>query len=754
MSLRLKQIIKTIISQPPRIILQKILRLIHRQWQSNVIQKLDYLYPTYIQYFSLTAEQLDVRLNKPSPDSLIANSEKTLSLAHLYLNHTFDLLGSGWVQVQHGMNCRGLESYRYSMTSHYTANNQGTGLSRKVNASNKAYSREILEMVSRDYISIDWQLDFKSGYRWQEKKPASCCSPAPLPGVDIKVPWELSRMQHLPQLAMAYGLASQEIEGAQAPETYINEFRNQILDFIATNPPRFGVNWHCPMDIGIRVSNWLVTYDLFRAQGASFDPEFEQVFKNSIYDHGLHIIQNLEWNPTLRSNHYLADIVGLLFVSTYLPRSSKTDIWLAFSVQELIHSMEEQFHPDGSNFEASTSYHRLSAEMILYGTALILGLPDSKREALKLYAPISLRTGPKLQKAPLPFFQIPGLDQTSPLPPTHFEKLEKIADFSRATTKPNGQAIQIGDNDSGRFLKLNPIFRKAELNEIRALYQNLHNYTGIESTNQYWVEDHLDHSHLIQAIDVLFRKQSGITKSVDIEAKIISDLAGGKTVSPSNRKTSAIDTHEYTFGDDSSWVEAKQRLDGLSPEQCNSYEIFAHGHNLKSAIEYICFPDFGLYLMVSPKMFLSIRCGSVGQSGNGGHAHNDALSIELQIDGENHIIDPGSYLYTPSPETRNAYRSVKAHFAPTVDQREPNPIDHRLFQMEDRAQAECLYFGENGFVGMHTGYGSPVYRLIQVEEDRLIIKDGIDGPQKLTLLDPLNPTNGLSFSSGYGVRLH
>ena len=207
-------------------------------------------------------------LKKPPLDSLIADSEQTLSLADLYLNHTFDLLGSGWVQVRHGMNCRGLESYRYSMGPAHKIDPQGTWLKRRVNASNKTYSKKIWRMVSHEYTPIDWQLDFKSGYRWQEKKPASYCSPAPLPGVDIKVPWELSRMQHLPQLAWAYGLASQKVEETQPPEAYSNEFRNQILDFIATNPPRFGVNWHCPMDVGIRVSNWLVTYDLVQSSGS------------------------------------------------------------------------------------------------------------------------------------------------------------------------------------------------------------------------------------------------------------------------------------------------------------------------------------------------------------------------------------------------------------------------------------------------------------------------------------------------------
>ena len=62
------------------------------------------------------------------------------------------------------------------------------------------------------------------------------------------------------------------------PDVYVKEFRNQILDFIASNPPRFGTNWFSTMDVGIRVSNWLVAYDLFKAFGVSFDPEFERIF--------------------------------------------------------------------------------------------------------------------------------------------------------------------------------------------------------------------------------------------------------------------------------------------------------------------------------------------------------------------------------------------------------------------------------------------------------------------------------------------
>ena len=53
------------------------------------------------------------------------------------------------------------------------------------------------------YEPIDWQVDFKSGYRWSEKTYYKFIKYGHKLGVDIKVPWELSRMQYLIQLALA-----------------------------------------------------------------------------------------------------------------------------------------------------------------------------------------------------------------------------------------------------------------------------------------------------------------------------------------------------------------------------------------------------------------------------------------------------------------------------------------------------------------------------------------------------------------------
>ena len=49
--------------------------------------------------------------------------------------------------------------------------------------------------------------------------------------------------------------------------------------------------------------------------------------------------------------------------------------------------------------------------------------------------------------------------------------------------------------------------------------------------------------------------------------------------------------------------------------------------------------------------------------------------MELNIDGEDWLADPGSYVYTADARLRNAYRSVRAHAAPRLGEGEPAALD-------------------------------------------------------------------------------
>ena len=96
----------------------------------------------------------------------------------------------------------------------------------------------------------------KSGHRWLVKDASVGIKYGTKEGIDIKVPIELGRLQHLTQMAM-FAIAE-----PQLGSTCVREVRNQVLDFVALNPPRFGVNWIFSMDVGIRVANMLLAVDV------------------------------------------------------------------------------------------------------------------------------------------------------------------------------------------------------------------------------------------------------------------------------------------------------------------------------------------------------------------------------------------------------------------------------------------------------------------------------------------------------------
>ncbi|HEY9634145.1 MAG TPA: alginate lyase family protein [Coleofasciculaceae cyanobacterium] len=724
-------------------------------WRYKQAKKRDFLSSTYL--FELFGDISSLYRYMPQVDIIFLKQwrDKSANTSCLYLAHYFDLLGSGWVQVKHGMHCRGLEGARYDMGCPIPPHSAVSWLEGRINSANLAESQRIWSLVAQDYTPIDWHLDFKSGYRWSEGTWYRDVRYGHKLGVDIKVPWELGRMQHLPQLALAYELASTgQPDFASAPK-YADEFRNQVLDFIATNPPRFGVNWRCTMDVGIRVANWLVAYDLFQAYGAECDSEFEAQFSRSVYQHGCHIINNLEWFPQHRANHYLADIVGLLFVAAYLPCTPEIDVWLAFAIQELIAEVKYQFYPDGGNFEASTSYHRLSAEMVVYATALVLGLPPEKQAALKEYNHRLHRVRPKLKPAPIELYSLPGSDRLIPFPAWYIERLEKMAEFTMHITKPNGHIPQIGDNDSGRFVKLQPIYHQMTVAEAKARYANLEGYAGLLDDAIYWDEDSLDHRHLIAAINGLFGRNdfSAFTGKGWLETNLIGCLAGGIQL-PSYLQPSQSPAAELVrVGTKEDWVRLSDKLDSLTQEQGRQRQVLkipVPGGDLCKGLKLYAYPNFGLYLYRSSRLYLAVRCGAIGQNGNGGHAHNDQLSIELNVDGEDWITDPGTYIYTPLRERRNEYRSVKAHFAPQIEGQEPGRLDLGLFRLGNETSVICRFYGKEGFLGMYHTPDVVIHRKILLKGEELVISDSCDHHRLLSQSLIAGNFNSNKLSTGYG----
>lgn len=606
--------------------------------------------------------------------------------AKLCLEHRFNLLGSGWVHVAYGIDCVGTDGHRYEPADDICPDREGQWLTGRINLSNLRESKRIWRLIDPAYTPIDWQLDFKSGFRWRECEWSGDITFGNLDGVDIKVPWELARMQHLIVLAWAHRLCE---AGEAGSSRFAAEYRNQLLDFIATNPPRFGVNWRCTMDVAIRAANWIVAYGFFRAHGHQFDAEFEAILARSLHEHGRHIALHLEFYPEGRANHYLADIAGLMFIAAGLASTQETDGWLALALQELADETAAQFNADGSNFEGSTCYHRLSLEMVTYATSLALALPEDRSRQLTRSSPATVRTRPRR----------PLVRSYSALPPAHAEILERAASFTATVARANGRMIQIGDNDNGRFLKPHPVYRDLP-----------------SFSDGPFREDSLDHRGVIAAVHRL-------TGNPDIAECIETDRLDGAVVA-------ALSGDRKLGGDGSANQAAKLRVG--SPDEfqrlldvpSEAVELAVPGGRLREGLVQFGYPDFGLWVFRSNRLHLAIRCGPTSSPRAGGsHAHNDQLSIDLAIDDEAWLEDPGSYLYCSPLDRRNQWRSVAAHAAPKWPGREPARLDLGAFRLANSTQARCLYFGPRGFAGEHLGYEKPVARLIELDDNKITIAD-------------------------------
>lgn len=108
------------------------------------------------------------------------------------------------------------------------------------------------------------------------------------------------------------------------------------------------------------------------------------------------------------------------------------------------------------------------------------------------------------------------------------------------------------------------------------------------------------------------------------------------------------------------------------------------------------FPDAGWYIIRRNKDYCFISCGPTGQGGKGGHAHNDKLSFELMLDGQDIIVDPGVYVYTPYPKIRNKFRSTEYHNTIKFSGYEQNEIpDRDMFSLHDRVEIKKAELSEN-----------------------------------------------------------
>ncbi len=665
----------------------------------------------------------------PQPDPvtlklLVAEALPKEAMVQLSSNacaHRFNLLGSGLVEVNYHTSALGCAGFRYKMAPGSAAAEQARaamvralGLYRDTLTPQDEGRGALLERMER-YVPIDWHLDFRSGYRWN---PADWYRDIPVgltPGADIKVPWELSRFQHLGVMGLAWRLEREQ-------DTAV-EFVLQLTDWIVSNPPGCGVNWRCAMEVAIRAVNWLWGLSLFDDNPA-LTGEFRRLLNWSLARHALHLRRNLENTDLFVGNHFLANLAGMIYLETACPWRPRSDHRLVFAAAGLLEEMKRQVHPDGTNFESSTGYHRLAAEIFYSCALLLLRLDSARKERLQ-----RLTRRSELDFAGSLIF-----------PSWFWEKALCMAEYAVAVTKPDGSVPQLGDFDNGRLHKLVPVVvRDRDSGEYR--------------------EEPRDFRHLAAVAGAIFSRDdllaaAGSSRAegellagflpMEVKNKLakITSVRTEESGSLKHTRVSAIikpiiDPTVYTS------INLELRRLGIKP-----------GNPAAGAVpDY--FPDSGVAVFRYSQFHTVISCGPNGAEGHGVHAHNDKLSFELNFRGSDFIVDPGSYLYTARVDQRNAFRSTAAHntvVLPGAEQNSWSPGLDGLFVLPDRSRAQILETGPGYLRGRHAGYGAVHEREFFFLERAVLIADRLEGERSYILAFNLHPDVSVQ-PAGHGCYL-
>ena len=304
---------------------------------------------------------------------------------------------------------------------------------------------DILGSGIKCFEKIPWHSDFKSenfsqktnsleakAKSWQQSFyqdiTAACPNKMALDeyNPDIKVPWELSRFQHIFVLGRAYQINQNN--------RYASAFQTQISDWIKQNPYMIGVNWVCPMDVAIRAINWIWGFYFFK-DAQNIPDEFWIKFINTLYMH-LHYLE-FNWETSDKpNNHYLSNLVGYLYLCEFF-KIKKSKTWC---VKKILEQFFHQVHPDGTCYEGTTGYHKLDTELFLHFKLICDNQPESV--------------------------------SNSSLPDTFLNRFDKMIEFLQACTDKSGSNtsgtgpsgvgisgpypsdyfVTIGDNDSGKIL--------------------------------------------------------------------------------------------------------------------------------------------------------------------------------------------------------------------------------------------------------------------------------------------------------------
>lgn len=224
---------------------------------------------------------------------------------------------------------------------------------------------------------------------------------------DCKLVWEPNRHHHLVVLGRAFC--------ATGDRRYAIEAVAQIQSWMDQCPFGKGMNWRSPLELGIRLINWVWVVDLIRESGL-IEGEFRSRLMHCVYLHLWEITRKYSRGSSA-NNHLVGEAAGVFVASSFFHDMPNASAWQDESRSLLTREIRAQTYGDGCTREQAFGYHLFTLQLFL-----IAGV-------------VGRSTGREF-------------------PQPYWSRMEKMFAFAAAMVEGGGSVPMFGDCDDGYVLDL------------------------------------------------------------------------------------------------------------------------------------------------------------------------------------------------------------------------------------------------------------------------------------------------------------
>lgn len=249
---------------------------------------------------------------------------------------------------------------------------------------------------------LDWYFSENSCSSWPKCHYSRINYRPGNPHGDVRINWELSRLQFLPSMAV----------------TNSNLARSIIVDWLEKNPYQHGPGYIASMEVAIR---WISVY----WAACIINPDREDIFLKSLTGLAVSSGRFIESRLSTHSsagNHLIVEAVGLFWLGKALEGSEVGDKWIEKGRNILKNEVPRQINSDGSNQEQSFWYLGFVLDALFH----YFLLEDPEKIPLKIKS-----------------------------------RVEKMLDFINKLTLSNGSFPDYGDRDDGFIFRLNSNYEES-----------------------------------------------------------------------------------------------------------------------------------------------------------------------------------------------------------------------------------------------------------------------------------------------------